>query len=180
MIEMQILGFVAERPMHGYELRRRIEELSGYARPVSDGTLYPAINRLASRGWVERTAEAGIASAGRQLLSITDAGRGQLRSRLAEPTAQEITDFNRFSVLLAFLSLLPDAQARATVLRRRLAFLEAPAGFFFEDGKPLRKADVADPYRRGLITIAAAHSRAERAWLREALELPAMRTVSTS
>lgn len=168
-MELQILGFVAERPVHGYELRRRIEELSGYARPVSDGTLYPAINRLVTAGLLKRTEEPGIASSGRGSLTLTAAGRRELQRRLSHPSAQDVTDFNRFSILLAFLSLLEDERARQSVLQRRLDFLEAPAGFFFEGGRALRLAEVHDPYRRGLITIASAHSRAERAWLRAAL-----------
>jgi hypothetical protein len=55
------------------------------------------------------------------------------------------------------------------VLRRRLAFLEQPASFFYDGDRPLRAADVTDPYRTGVIVIARATSRAERAWLREVL-----------
>lgn len=41
MLELAILGFLADGPLHGYQLRRRIAHLSGHARPVSDGSLYP-------------------------------------------------------------------------------------------------------------------------------------------
>ena len=62
------------------------------------------------------------------------------------------------------------ATSRDTVLRRRLDFLEQPGSFFYDGDQPLREKDMTDPYRRGLFTIAKAHSRAERAWLREILE----------
>ncbi|CAM5563929.1 PadR family transcriptional regulator [Streptomyces purpurascens] len=39
MLELAILGFLAEGPLPGHELRRRITHLTGYSRPVSDGTL---------------------------------------------------------------------------------------------------------------------------------------------
>ncbi len=55
------------------------------------------------------------------------------------------------------------------MLRRRLAFLEQPASFFCDGDRPLRAADVTDPYRTGMYVIARATSRAERAWLREVL-----------
>ena len=32
--------------MHGYELKQRLTALSGYWRIISDGTLYPALQRL--------------------------------------------------------------------------------------------------------------------------------------
>lgn len=45
---------------------------------------------------------------------------------------RDITDENRWFTVLAFLRHLDDAGAQAAVLRRRLAFLEESAGFFYE------------------------------------------------
>ena len=39
----------------------------------------------------------------------------------------------------------------------------------YDGDRPLRAADVTDPYRTSMFTIARATSRAERAWLREVL-----------
>ncbi|SDT54056.1 PadR family transcriptional regulator [Actinoplanes derwentensis] len=170
MLELAILGFVAEGVVHGYELRRRLTHLAGYARPVSDGSLYPAINRLVRAGFLDRRAEPGRAAAHRNTLSLTETGRAELRRRLREPADPEIADFTSFTVLLAFLRLLPDRASRDAVLRRRLDFLDRPGSFFYDGDEPLRENDMTDPYRRGMFTIAKAHSRAERAWLREILE----------
>jgi DNA-binding PadR family transcriptional regulator len=169
MLELAILGFLAEGPLHGYELRRRLAQLSGYARPVSDGSLYPAISRMVRDGWLERHAEPGKAAAQKQVLHLTELGRSELLSRLREPQEVDITDFTRFLVVLAFLALLPDYGDRQAVLRRRLAFLDQPASFFYDGDRPLRAPEMADPYRRGMFVMAGALSRAERAWLREML-----------
>ncbi|MEV6510118.1 PadR family transcriptional regulator [Streptomyces sp. NPDC051642] len=168
MLELAILGFLAEGPLPGHELRRRISDLTGYTRPVSDGTLYPAINRLAKAGLLERRADPR-AGAGRYMLSLTAAGRADMLERLRKPADHEITDFTRFYTVLSFLSHLPDIAEQHAVLRRRLAFLEEPVSFFYDGDRPLRAEEVADPYRRGLLLTARATSRAERAWLREAL-----------
>lgn len=175
MLELAILGFLADGPLHGYELRRRIAHLSGHTRPVSDGSLYPAINRLVTAGLLDRRTEPGASAARRHTLSLTDAGRADLVRRLREPADLDISDGARFFTVLAFLSQLPDVADQHAVLRRRLAFLEEPASFFhdfrdFRDGdRPLAAEDIEDPYRRGMLTIARATSRAERAWLRDAL-----------
>ena len=169
MLELAILGFLAEGPLHGYELRRRVAQLSGYTRPVSDGSLYPAINRMVRDGWLQRHAEPGSAAAQRQVLHLTEAGRSDLLRRLRNPAEVEITDLTRFLVILAFLSLLPDGRDRQAVLRRRLTFLEQPASFFYDGDRPLRAREITDPYRRGMFVIAGAVSRAERAWLRNVL-----------
>ncbi|GLY06635.1 PadR family transcriptional regulator [Actinoplanes sp. NBRC 101535] len=168
MLELAILGFLAESPLPGHELRRRVSRLTGFTRPVSDGTLYPALNRLAKAGLLQRRPDPG-AGGGRYLLSLTDAGRADMLDRLRRPADHEITDMSRFLVVLAFLSELPDVAEQHAVLRRRLAFLDQPASFFFDGDRPVRAADITDPYRRGMLLTAGATSRAERAWLREVL-----------
>ncbi|GAA3260374.1 PadR family transcriptional regulator [Nonomuraea helvata] len=169
MLELAILGFLADGPLHGYELRRRVAALSGHTRPVSDGSLYPAINRLVKAGLLERRTEPGASAAQRHVLNLTDHGRDDLLRRLKEPAENDITDGTRYFTVLAFLSLLPDVADQHAVLRRRLRFLEQPAGFFYDGDRPLRSREVDDPYRRGMLVIARATSRAERAWLHEIL-----------
>ena len=56
-------------------------------------------------------------------------------------------------------------ERHARVLRRRLAFLAAPASFFHEDGRPVRAAEAGDRYRKGMLLMARAQSKAERDWL---------------
>lgn len=46
MLELAILGFLYDAPLHGYELRKRITALTGHVKPVAESTLYPAIKRL--------------------------------------------------------------------------------------------------------------------------------------
>jgi DNA-binding PadR family transcriptional regulator len=169
MLELAVLGFLAEGPLPGHDLRRRITHLTGYSRPVSDGTLYPAINRLTKAGLIERR-PAPEAGGGRYVLNLTAAGREDMLRRLREPAEHEITDFSRWFTILAFLSLLPDSAERHAVLRRRLDFLEAPASFFYDGDTPLRAEQVSDPYRRGMLLTARTISRAERAWLHEVLD----------
>jgi DNA-binding PadR family transcriptional regulator len=169
VLTLAVLGFLAEEPLHAYELRRRISDLMGHARPVSDGALYPALNRMQKAGLLARHAEASGAGPTRQVFTLTADGRAELLRRLGEPTDIEISDGSSFFTLLAFLSHLPDAAAQARVLRRRLAFLAAPAGFFHEDGRPLRAAEATDRYRKGMLVMARAQSKAERDWLTSTL-----------
>lgn len=165
MLTLSILGFLAEEPMHAYELRARISGLSGHVRPVSDGALYPALNRLLKAGYLAREEQPGQGATPRQVLSLTPEGHAELIRRLREPADVEITDRNSFLVLLAFLGQLPDRADQARVLRRRLEFMNRPASYFFKDGRPLRAAEMEDPFRKGMITLAAGTSRADRAWL---------------
>nr|WSW64598.1 PadR family transcriptional regulator [Streptomyces sp. NBC_00998] len=169
MLALSILGFLAERPMHAYELRQVISDLIGHNRPVSDGALYPALNRLRQAGHLERHADPGSEAPTRQVLRITDSGRAELLRRLSEPKTTEITDGGSFFTLLAFLSRLPQPEQQAAVLRRRLDFLTQPASFFSHSGTPARIKDVDDRYRKGMLIMARAAQRAEQAWLEQTL-----------
>ncbi|MFJ5777364.1 PadR family transcriptional regulator [Streptomyces sp. NPDC093094] len=171
MLELSILGFLAETPLHGYELKERIRALSGHVRPVSDGALYPAINRLIASGRLDQHTEEGASAAPRRVLSLTPEGREDLLERLRHPKQTEITDQVRFNILLAFLRHLPDRQEQAAVLRRRLDFLETPTSFFYDDGAPVRAEEADDLFRQGMLRVARATGKAELEWLREALDV---------
>ncbi|MFG2500570.1 PadR family transcriptional regulator [Streptomyces sp. NPDC048441] len=169
MLELAILGFLYDAPLHGYELRKRITALTGHVRPVAESTLYPAIKRLEKTGLLTRETQPGSVAAPRHVLNLTADGQRALRSRLTEPVQADITDENRWFTVLAFLRHLDDKTAQAAVLERRLAFLEEPASFFYDGERPLRAEDLDDPFRRGILTIARATSRAELTWLRTTL-----------
>ncbi|WP_405839181.1 PadR family transcriptional regulator [Streptomyces sp. NBC_01518] len=169
MLELSILGFLAEQPLHGYELKERIKALSGHVRPVSDGALYPAITRLVTAGKLDQHTEEGTSAAPRRVLSLTGKGREDLLERLRHPKPAEITDHVRFNTVLAFLRHLPDPHEQAAVLRRRLDFLETPASFFYRDGEPVRAEETGDLFRQGMLRVARATGAAEREWLTEAI-----------
>ncbi|EFL28957.1 putative transcriptional regulator, PadR family [Streptomyces himastatinicus ATCC 53653] len=174
MLELAILGFLHDAPLHGYELRKRITALTGHVKPVAESTLYPAIKRLEKAGLLARETRPGAGAAPRHVLTLTAEGRAELRRRLADPAEGDITDENRWFTLLSFLRHLDDPARQAAVLERRLAFLRRPSSFFYEGDRPLRAEEVEDPFRRGVLTIARATSQAELSWLRRTLD--ALRT----
>ncbi|MEU8825572.1 PadR family transcriptional regulator [Streptomyces sp. NPDC048636] len=169
MLELAILGFLHDAPLHGYELRKRIAALTGHIKPVAESTLYPAIKRMEKAGLLARETRPGAGAAPRHVLTLTDDGRAELRRRLIDPADADITDENRWFTVLAFLGQLADPSAQAAVLERRLDFLSRPSSFFYEDDRPLHAEEIADPFRRGILTIARATSRAELSWLRSTL-----------
>jgi PadR family transcriptional regulator, regulatory protein PadR len=82
-LDALILKTLAPGPRHGYAIARFIEDTSGEALLVEEGSLYPALYRMERRGWVE--AEWGTSELGRRakLYRLTDAGRAQLTAELA-------------------------------------------------------------------------------------------------
>ena len=73
-LHLVVLHLVAEKPRHGYELIRSIEDATGGAYSPSPGTIYPALSLLEEQEWI---AVAGTEGA-RKLYAATDAGRAHL------------------------------------------------------------------------------------------------------
>jgi transcriptional regulator len=82
-LDALILKTLSHGPRHGYAVARFIEDTTGDAVLVEEGSLYPALYRLERRGWVE--AEWGTSELGRRakLYSLTTAGRAQLAAEMA-------------------------------------------------------------------------------------------------
>ena len=51
-LDLLILKAVSLEPMHGYGVLLRIEQLSGGKLQILQGSLYPALYRLETRGWI--------------------------------------------------------------------------------------------------------------------------------
>lgn len=72
-LQIVILALLADKPAHGYELIRALEEKSGAFYTPSPGVIYPALTYLDEIGHAEATPEGK-----RKLYSITQAGRAYL------------------------------------------------------------------------------------------------------
>ena len=74
-LDLLILRIVALEPLHGYGIVRRIEQMSGEALQIRQGSLYPALHRMQQRGLL--TAERKINESGKEAkyYRLTKAGR---------------------------------------------------------------------------------------------------------
>lgn len=79
-LDMLILKVVALRPIHGYAIVQRIQQISKDALQVRQGSLYPALYRLENQGLL--TADWRVTDGGREakFYSLTKAGAKHLQS----------------------------------------------------------------------------------------------------
>jgi PadR family transcriptional regulator PadR len=85
-LDALILKTLSWGERHGYGIARWIEEATGRAVEVEEGSLYPALYRMERRGWIE--AEWGTSELGRKakFYRITPKGRRQLAADTAQWT----------------------------------------------------------------------------------------------
>src|SRR5438034_7440008 len=75
-LKFALLELLQERPMHGYEMMKALEEKSGGFYAPSPGSIYPTLQMLEDGGMVT-SAEVE----GKKVYTITDAGRASLAER---------------------------------------------------------------------------------------------------
>ena len=88
-LDMLVLKALTWGSMHGYGIVSWLEQQTNSAIVVEEGSLYPALHRLAQRGWV--SAQWGLSENNRRAkyYTLTAAGRRQLQ--------QEATSWQRFT-----------------------------------------------------------------------------------
>jgi DNA-binding PadR family transcriptional regulator len=75
-VRTALLTLLADRPMHGYDLIRDLEERSGGAWRPSPGSIYPTLQLLEDEGLVTSEERDG-----KRVYTITDAGRVEVQER---------------------------------------------------------------------------------------------------
>ena len=76
-----VLLSLAEQPRHGYSILKDVEQMSGGRVMLSTGTLYGALHRLLSQGWIERFEE-DEGSRDRQAYRLSARGRRNLQTEI--------------------------------------------------------------------------------------------------
>jgi PadR family transcriptional regulator, regulatory protein PadR len=82
-LDMLILKAVSLNPLHGYGVLQRIQQISGNALEIPQGSLYPALYRLEQQELI--AAEWGVSDNNRRAkyYTLTAAGRRRLREETA-------------------------------------------------------------------------------------------------
>ena len=77
---MMILRTLNHGPMHGYAIAKRIQDWSKGELEIEDGSLYPALNRMLTKGWL--MAEWGETQNNRRarFYQLTPTGKKQLEA----------------------------------------------------------------------------------------------------
>lgn len=77
-LEMLVLKMLALEPMHGWGMSQRIQQMSREVILVSQGTLYPALQRMKRRGWIKSSWQITLNNRRARYYELTPAGRKQL------------------------------------------------------------------------------------------------------
>lgn len=133
VLEFAVLGLLREAPMHGYELRKRLNTSLGVFRAFSYGSLYPCLKSLLERGLLDQQPDGPPPLAGRRakvVYRLSDAGKARLDELLAQ-VGPDAWDDEHFGVRFAFFAQtsrevrMRVLEGRRTRLQERLARMQA-------------------------------------------------------
>jgi transcriptional regulator len=89
-LDLLILKAVALEQMHGWAISERLQQISGDAIQVQQGSLYPALHRLERRGWVKANWAVSENNRRAKYYELTAKGRKQLTAETVQ--WQRLTD----------------------------------------------------------------------------------------
>jgi DNA-binding PadR family transcriptional regulator len=168
VLELAILGALKEKPMHGYELKKRLSYLLGHLWKISFGSLYPALKRLEAKNAVEKAYTVKEKTRNRYVYRITPEGEEVFQKLLVDTRkSSEITDSDKFSLRLAFFQYM-DPEMRLWLLEKRRNYLEERLKELSGIGK-VRERD-SDSYRQGLYRHRQELLQSDITWLNEMID----------
>jgi DNA-binding PadR family transcriptional regulator len=183
VLDIAILGLLMERDYHGYEVRTQLRDRLGIWANVSFGSIYPTLARLERRGCVEavptesrmgslstgslsgeraslrslRTTP-GLGRRGRKVYRITERGRQEFVTLLADPAT--LDDSKNFSLRMALAKYLTPILRVGLLERRRADLVERLA-----EVRAGARNEQLDAYARSVMGHAAQAVELDLAWI---------------
>ena len=168
VLNLAILGYLAQGPQHGYALRKALNLSLGTFRTLSYGSLYPALRRLEADGLIESPEDPKIPGTRRKRItySISSAGHDYLDNQLSSAGPSDWED-GTFDVRFTMFSSTDSAT--------RLRILEGRYARMLERREALTLwADTASRHTDAYVTELANHGldqvSAEVQWLERMIE----------
>lgn len=184
VLDIAILGLLMERDHHGYEIRAQLRDRLGLWANVSFGSIYPALARLERVGLVEavsttepkltslstgsltgeraslRSLRGGSALGrrGRKVYRITDRGRQEFATMLADPAT--LDDARTFSLRMALAKYLTPNLRIGLLEHRRRDLLGR-----LSEVRENAQNDELDPYARSVMEHAAKAVELDLTWI---------------
>ena len=107
--ELILLGLLKEGPKHGYELKRVVDEKISTFAPISAGSIYYTLKRLAGNGLVSVTKKRKGKYPEKEVYKLTRKGEGRFGELLKETCRNAKKLYRSMDIVLYFMNYLsPD------------------------------------------------------------------------
>src|SRR5258708_37708036 len=121
--EIVILAMLRQRPQHGYEIKKGIEQVLGGTVALNNTILYATPKRLEEAGAVVRKVAKQEGKPSRHIYPLTERGIELLYALLCDFPPEQAASEAEFFTRVAFFEYL-DPQEREAILKKRLVYLQ--------------------------------------------------------
>ena len=166
LVELPMLGLLREGPLHGYELKRRLENLVGFFGTVSYGSLYPMFHALELRQYVTRGSE-GL---GRIVYRITPKGRDRFIQLMHDPGVA-------VTQKLLFFEAIPPSERKQILKGHKEEWAKRLADY--RQAQEEIDAHKVDRYRAALLAHEVECLGKDIVWLEQLIDEEAANTAQT-
>jgi DNA-binding PadR family transcriptional regulator len=160
MLKYALLGLIAERPRHGYDLKVAFEELLAGTWPLNIGQVYTTLARLDRDGLVTLVTPGDDAPAERKVYGLTEDGALELKRWLAAPAEGPVRLKDELFLKVLVHSLAGRGDPRSVLWAQREQYLRSLAELTRR-----RAARDVPPATALLLEGAVLHVVADRKWL---------------
>jgi DNA-binding PadR family transcriptional regulator len=125
-IRQGLLTLLDRAPLHGYELRRQFESVTGNTWPLNVGQVYTTLARLERDGLIVAVAaDSDDPDDSHRVYEITRAGRAEVRAWFTTPVRAEAPPRDELAIKLALAAQTPGVDLTAVIQIQRGATMLA-------------------------------------------------------
>ncbi len=120
--EPTLLGFLRERPLHGYDLYKRVRGQLGSVWRVEISQMYAILNAYAARGWIGTRIQSQHTRPAKKILELTPAGRRAFEEWMHQP-AHGLREFRVDFFLRLYFARAAGTHAAKNLIAQQMAFM---------------------------------------------------------
>ena len=167
-LEFALLGLLRQKPQSGYDLRKTFASTAMRHYSDSPGSIYPALRRLQSRGWI--TADAKPTDGrGRQVFHPSPGGEAALVAWLSQPVTRDDVVWRLPELMLRF-AFMDGNVPRSTAVGFLDQFERALSSYVGELRSDFERSSSLMPLNTGLLAFQSGIESMESqlSWARQA------------
>ena len=161
--DILILVMLENKPMHGYEIKKRVEQVLGGSVALNNKTLYPTLKRFEEVGAVQREVVRQEGKPDRHMYSLTDHGRELMQMLLQDASPEILRNNVEFLVRVSLFNLL-EPEARLEILRARAEIVRKGIGHI-QEMRTLAHERNANAFAEEVIAFNEQRDLQELAWI---------------
>ncbi|GAC1390375.1 MAG: PadR family transcriptional regulator [Ktedonobacteraceae bacterium] len=158
-----ILVMLSTKPMHGYEIKKRVEQVLGGSISLNNKVLYPALKRFEEMNAVQREIVRQEGKPDRHIYRITEHGMELMQMLLQDCSPEIIRNEAEFLVRVSLFRLL-EPEARLEILRVRADIVSKKIAHT-QEMRMLAQENSADAYVEAVIAFNEQQDLHELEWI---------------